>query len=78
MNSRALSAYEEWTVADGKARDAETLLANAWRAYFDGRGPPPEEELIHEVGRLRVAANERLSMAMAAIGAAKGGGQLSR
>lgn len=69
MSERARSAYEEWSAADAKAREAEVTLARSWRAYFDGRGTPPDDELIDEVSRLRAAANERLSAAMDAIDA---------
>jgi hypothetical protein len=73
MSDRARNAYEDWNVADVQARQAEAVLGKTWESYFDGKGAPPTEELIHEVSRLRAAANERLSAAVAAIDAkAKG------
>jgi hypothetical protein len=78
MIKLAISAYQEWTAADAKAREAEVKLAGAWRAYFDAGGAPPSDELIQEVARLRVEANERLSMAMAAIGTPKPRDELKR
>lgn len=78
VTNRALSAYQEWAVADAKAREAEIMLAGAWRAYFDGRSAVPADELVQEVARLRTEANERLSIAMTAIGTSPPRDDLSR
>ena len=67
MTERARAAYEAWNQADAQARQAEARLGQAWQAYFDGTGRPPEDQLISEVARLRTLANQRLSAAMAAL-----------
>ena len=67
MSDRARTAYEEWNLADVRAREAESRLGEAWQAYFDGAGSPPDQGLIAEVARLRALAHERLTAAMAAI-----------
>jgi hypothetical protein len=72
MSDKARSAYEAWNEADVQARQAEARLGIAWQAYFDGKGRAPEAELIHEVARLRAAANDRLSVAMATINSQRG------
>ncbi|HYF43464.1 MAG TPA: hypothetical protein VEA35_13615 [Ramlibacter sp.] len=37
---------------------------------MDGSGPPPPEELIQAVSRLRAVANEKLTLAMVALSGA--------
>jgi hypothetical protein len=72
MSDKARSAYEAWNQADVQARQAEARLGVAWQAYFDGKGRPPDDALIHEVSRLRAVANDRLSVAMATINSQRG------
>jgi len=74
VNQPARNAFEAWKEADALARGAETRLAEAWDGYFRSRSAPPGRELVHEVARLRVAANEKLSAAMQALGGKSGDG----
>ncbi len=67
MDEQARRAFTAWKEADALARGAEVRLALAWEAYFSHRGEPPSRELVGEVSRLRVAANEKLSTAMRSI-----------
>lgn len=72
MIPSARQAFDAWKEADALARDAETQLAQAWDGYFRRRAEPPPRELVHEVATLRATANQKLSVAMQALGA-KGG-----
>jgi hypothetical protein len=74
VNQSARTAFEAWKEADALARGAETRLAQAWDGYFKSRSTPPGRELVHEVAVLRLAANEKLSAAMQALGAKRGDG----
>ncbi len=67
MDEQARRAFAAWKEADSLARGAEVRLALAWEAYFSHRGEPPSRELVGEVARLRVAANEKLTSAMRSI-----------
>lgn len=64
MDEQSRQAFNAWKEADGLARGAEVRLARAWEDYFARRGEPPSRELVGEVSRLRVAANEKLTVAM--------------
>ncbi len=64
MDEQARDALTAWKDADALARGAEVRLALAWDDYFAHRGEPPARELVGEVSRLRVEANEKLSAAM--------------
>lgn len=64
MDEQAHDAFTAWKEADARARGAEVRLALAWDDYFAHRGEPPARELVGEVSRLRVEANEKLSAAM--------------
>jgi hypothetical protein len=64
VTEKARQAYDEWKLADARAREAEARLASAWDTYFEVRMNPPPAELIQEVSRLRAVANDRLTVAM--------------
>ena len=64
MDEQARTAFAAWKEADSLARGAEVRLAQAWEEYFARHGEPPSRELVGEVSRLRVAANEKLTIAM--------------
>jgi ferric-dicitrate binding protein FerR (iron transport regulator) len=68
VNERAREAFNAWKQADAQARSAETRLALAWEGYFSRRAEPPSRELVGEVSVLRGVANDRLSVAMQALG----------
>jgi len=68
VNDRARQAFEAWKLADAQARSAETRLALAWEGYFARRSEPPSRDLVGEVSSLRSVANDRLSVAMRALG----------
>ena len=73
MSQKAQQAFEAWKEADALARDAETQLAKAWDKYFSSHGgEPPARELVREVARLRVMANNRLGAAMDVLGGRPG------
>jgi hypothetical protein len=73
VTERARQAYEEWKLADARARQAEGRLAKAWDDYFGTRTTPPPAELIQEVSQLRAVANDRLTAAMLMMGVARRG-----
>jgi hypothetical protein len=64
---KARQAYQEWKLADARAREVEARLAQAWDDYFANRGAAPTHELIQEVSSLRAVANDRLTVAMLAM-----------
>jgi hypothetical protein len=64
VDEQARQAFAAWREADALARGAEVRLAMAWESYFAHHGEPPSRELVGEVSRLRVAANEKLTDAM--------------
>lgn len=64
VDEHARQAVTAWKTADALARGAEMRLAQAWEDYFAHRSEPPSRELVGEVSRLRVAANEKLTVAM--------------
>jgi hypothetical protein len=64
MDEQARDAFKAWKEADARARGAEVRLALAWDDYFAHRGEPPARELVGEVSRLRVEANQKLTAAM--------------
>lgn len=70
MPTPASDAYEAWNIADLRARSAESKLAQAWQEYFEGKGSAPHDDLFREVAHLRAVANEKLTLAMVAIGVA--------
>ena len=69
MVENARQAYADWKKADAEARQAESNLQAAWRAYEMG-GRAPSEQTVNEVYRLRAIAQEKLNAAVAALGAA--------
>jgi ferric-dicitrate binding protein FerR (iron transport regulator) len=74
-------AYEAWQQADQAARSAEQRMKDAWIDHEQRRGTLPTTELMAEVSRLRSMANDKLTLAMVAMGSAakpKGGGPGSR
>jgi ferric-dicitrate binding protein FerR (iron transport regulator) len=74
MPERARIAYEDWKRADEAAREAENRLKEAWDRFDRKEGPPPSEEQMAAVSRLRAAANEKLAAAMARMGGTSGSG----
>ena len=70
MGDNARRAYAEWQLADRAAREAEKRLSGAWIAHEMG-GEAPSAQLIGEVTKLRAIANEKLSLAVAALGATR-------
>jgi|GEM_PF-4071138 len=70
MAERARAAHAAWKKADEEAREAEQVLSAAWMKVMDGSGPPPPDELIQAVSRLRAVANEKLTLAMVALSGA--------
>lgn len=61
-------AYHEWRRADEAARAAENQLKDAWDRFDRKEGPPPGEQLMAEVSRLRASASEKLAQAMTRMG----------
>lgn len=70
MTNRARQAHADWLKADNDAREAESALKKAWFAFETG-GPVPPDSLVADVSRLRAVANDRLTMAMLALGEAR-------
>jgi hypothetical protein len=68
MVTKSGQAFDAWRHADQAARNAEHILQEAWNDYALGKGAPPSRDLIHEVSRLRAAAHEKLSAAIAVVG----------
>ena len=64
VSTREQLAVEAWKMADAQAREAELRLKPAGEQYEVRRAPPPPEELMSEVARLRRLANEKLGAAM--------------
>ena len=76
MAEQAARAYDEWKRADAMARDAEAKLALAMNDHLAKKGPPPGEDLLREVSRLRGLANDKLTVAiarMSVVNVASGG-----
>lgn len=70
-------AYEDWKRADEAAREAENQLKEAWDRFDRKQGPPPSEQLMAAVSRLRAAANEKLASAMEKMGGPTGAARMS-
>jgi hypothetical protein len=68
VTTKAGQAFDEWRSADEAARSAERLLQRAWNGYALGQGSPPSNELIHDVGRLRAKAHDKLTNVIAVVG----------
>lgn len=60
-------AFKAWKQADAQARALEVLLAATWEEVMNRTGPPPTEEMLGEVSRLRALANEKLTVVMAML-----------
>lgn len=60
-------AYDDWRAADGKARELEAALTQAWEHYAVRREGPPPLELMTAVTRSREDANDKLTIAMAML-----------
>ena len=60
-------AFTAWKQADEQARALEVLLAATWEEVMNRTGPPPTEEMLGEVSRLRALANEKLTVVMAML-----------
>jgi ferric-dicitrate binding protein FerR (iron transport regulator) len=58
---RARAAFEAWQQADAHARELESRLASAWRAFEESVGPAPDKRLVSRVGLFRSIACEKLS-----------------
>jgi hypothetical protein len=58
---QASTAFEAWRLADAHAREIETKLASAWKAFDEKLGPLPDEILCAQVALFRAIAHERLS-----------------
>jgi hypothetical protein len=67
VTDRAGVALEAWRTADAHARAAEGRLREAWNDYAAKHSAPPPKELVDDVSRLRAAANEKLTGAIAAV-----------
>jgi ferric-dicitrate binding protein FerR (iron transport regulator) len=67
-------AYEAWRAAEAEARQVERKLSHAWEQFSTHKAGPPPPELMSLVSRLRAQANEKLTVAMVAISAARAGG----
>lgn len=67
-------AYASWQAADQAAREAEVFLRLAWDQFEAGGDGPPTQDLLEAVGRLRAAANEKLTAVMLAMSAVNGRG----
>jgi ferric-dicitrate binding protein FerR (iron transport regulator) len=66
-------AYQAWRAAESEARRVERQLAAAWEQFSGRKGfAPPSDELMAAVSRLRAEANDKLTIAMLAISAARG------
>lgn len=68
----ASAAFEAWRQADARAREVETRLATAWRAFDEKSGPPPDDMLFAEVALRRAVAHERLSAVLEEMKAVTG------
>lgn len=60
--SRVREAYDDWRRAEAAARAEEAKLQAAWDLLEAGRALPPE--LLANVSRARMDANEKLSNAI--------------
>lgn len=60
MPEQAKHLHDEWKTADQVARDVENLLKEKWNAYFEGRGEPPDDILIHDAAVMRQMSSEKL------------------
>ena len=66
---------EAWRNAEGRAREAERTLAELLEAFQQGLGSGPSESHVTEAKLLRKLATNRLTLAIASMGA-QGEGRL--
>jgi hypothetical protein len=71
MLEECTQAYQAWRAVESEARRLERELAVAWEQFSGRKGSPPSDELMTAVSRLRAEANDKLTVAMLAINAAR-------
>lgn len=66
--SPSASAYNAWKEADEVACAKELELAQSWEAFGERHASAPSAELLQEAYRLRAVANDKLTLALKALG----------
>jgi ferric-dicitrate binding protein FerR (iron transport regulator) len=71
MLDQCKDAYEAWRAAEAEARHMEGKLTQAWEQFSARKAGAPDQELLTAVSRLRAQANDKLTVALLAISAAR-------
>ena len=66
--SPSSAAYNAWKEADEVACAKELELAQSWEAFDERKAGAPSSELLQEAYRLRAVANDKLTLALKALG----------